>query len=268
MEINDSQVDDPQFFQPHNLVSTLMENSRKQFEMYSSKFVEMDNLNVEMGNEIKYLKGKLSNYEQREDDLNDEFDEINSKNEELEHKVNGMIGELRDARETIDQKEEAEKKFHMKKKISDDLIKQLKKENEMLSRKVDDGLKLLEEEYKKNEIKEITDQKYFRSDVMSEDVEDMVKQIEHHEEMNKETKVLIKALSEENKQLKEDLKDLENQNEEVGSTHIKDNNLMSLYEELKMTAGTDNISNFNFAVCGKSFHNKNDNKIHYQSVTQ
>ena len=75
----------------------------------------------------------------------------------------------------------------MKKQISDDLIKKLKIENEILNKKVYEGLKLLEKECIKNEMKEIADQKYIRNNVFSEEVEEKGRQIEDLEETNKET---------------------------------------------------------------------------------
>ena len=64
-------------------------------------------------------------------------EEIVSKNKELELEMNDMIGELKDARNIIKQKEEEEKKFETKKQISDDVIRQLKEENVRLNKQVE-----------------------------------------------------------------------------------------------------------------------------------
>ena len=242
MDMLGLQIDDPHLLQPHNLVASLMENSRKQFEIYSSKFEEMNNINIEKSKEIHNLKEKMYRYEQKEDGLNNEFDEINSDNKALENKVRDLAEELNDARETIEQNIDMERKYIAKKQISDDLIQKLRKQNEMLSKEVEDGLKVTKEEDNRSDSKE----SYQIENADSKDIEDLVEEIDHLRERNKETKLLIITLGEENEQLKEDMKQLEikdDLNKYLSSR--KEENSSNMYREIDISEiemeGIDNL---------------------------
>ena len=253
----------------------------------------------ELKDEVAYLKKKINNNKYREEDLEDELgemsykkgklekemerivresieikkdvkeqrikeEEIDNKNKELGHKLKDIISELKDARDIITEKEDMEKKFDMKKEISDDIIGKLKKENEILNFKMLKQQTVLEEELKKNEIMFLKDQEY---DALLENVEQMKKEIKYLEETNKEKQSVIISLSEESKKAKDDLQLLHVKSKVIGFVPLEEEIPPSLFEEIHMSEETSPkcLNDFQCDVCSKTFDNKRDQQAHIRN---
>ena len=234
----------------------------------------------ELKEETEYLKKKIKHYKYREEDLEDEINELSqkkgqlendietvvkesiklkrnleeqsirgeeivSKNKELELEMNDMIGELKDARNVIKQKEEEEKKFETKKQISDDVIRQLKEENVRLNKQVEVGLTALEK-----------DLKHVEYDTLLNDVEQMGKEIKYLKEVDEEKTQMINHLNEESLKAKDnELQIIENKILE----YTQKEKSTSLYEEMSVAS-----KDFKCDICEKPFYNKSERKHHVQ----
>ena len=238
----------------------------------------------ELKEETEYLKKKIKHYKYREEDLEDEINELSqkkgqlendietvvkesiklkrnleeqsikgeeivSKNKEFELEMNDMIGELKDARNVIKQKEEEEKKFETKKQISDDVIRQLKEENVRLNKQVEVGLTALEK-----------DLKHVEYDTLLNDVEQMGKEIKYLKEVDEEKTQMINHLNEESLKAKDnELQIIENKILE----YTQKEKSTSLYEEMSVAS-----KDFKCDICEKPFYNKSKRKHHVQKYHQ
>ena len=210
--------------------------------------------------ELKHLKHRIKQYKYREEDLEDELGELSNKNEQLENQIEKIGKQLSDALELLKNKDNIENEFENKTNASDILIQKLRKNNEELSKQVDS---LLEREVMCNNAENVSDANHSdaRKVPSNEDIEELMREIEHLRDGNKEKKDLIIKLSEENEIATEKLKLKEIDNENRTAVNFQ-NSAKSLHEELCLSADGDIFDQFTCNLCGKSFGNISDLKKH------
>ena len=233
-------------------------NENAEAEISKSHFLNENSDDVNQ--EMQHLKQRIKQYKYREEDLEDELGELSYKNEQLEFQVEKIGKRLKDAEELLNKKEDIEKEYEEKTYSSDILVQKLRKENEELSKKVDN---LLETEVMRNNVEKVSDTNHsYASKVPSnEDIEELVREIEDLRDKNEEKKGTIIKLSEEYEIAMEKLKlkEIDNKNQ---TTVIFQNNSKSLYEELCMSDQGNIFNKFTCNLCGKSFGNISDLKKH------
>ena len=110
--------------------------------------------------------------------MEDEVGELSYKNEQLQNQIGKLGKQLSDVHELLQNKEDIQKEFEEKTNASDILVRKLKRENEVLSKKIDS---LMEKENPFNNVERDydTNQSNARKNYFTDDVEQLTKEIEH-----------------------------------------------------------------------------------------
>ena len=220
------------------------ENMNRDARVDHHRLEERDDMNQE----IKFLKDKIKNLKYREEDMEDEIGDLEYKNENLEKGLHNLQKELSDVHKALEEKTKIENELEEHKRTSDTPIKQLHKENEALGQKMKS---LHERPNMQISEKEVDNKNHSgaKESHLTEEVEELLREIEQLRGKNEEKKDLIVKLSEE-KEIA--LEKLQLKKETLKKTLVS----KSLHEELCMSLEENIFSKFKYNSCEKLFGNR------------
>ena len=223
-------------------------------QRHGSKTVDDKDLIIDdMKDELAYLRRKLKESKYREEDLEDEVGDVTYTKEKLEAEIDKVVQELTAVKKLLKEKQSIEEETIKAKEISDNFTVKLERQNENLEARIFEVEKLSKEQ--ENEIvnlKKDRSENKFKDISSGKEVESLEIEIQHLRAINSEKKDLLKKVSEENESVKEQLKQMEIENEKLRMSQEGDKTCpVSLYEELEMCMINSNDCKCEF--CNKTF---------------
>ena len=226
----------------------------------SKTFDEKDLIIDDMRDELSYLRRKLKESKYREEDLEDEVGDVTYTKEKLEAEIDKVVQELTAVKNLLKEKQSIEEETIKAKEISDNCIGRLERQNENLEARIFEVEKLSkEQESEIVNLKKDRSENEVNEEISSrKEVENLEKEIHYLRAINSEKKDLLKKVSEANESVKEQLKQIEMENEKLKMSQEGDITCsVSLYEELEMCMMNSNDCKCEF--CNKTF--KNEKKL-------
>ena len=270
MDVNNLQYDNPHFFQQQNLISTMMEHQKVQFDIWMEGFDDKDEELKQSKHDLENSRCELKEIKTREEGLENEIGEITFKTETLEKEIEFTQRKLFDSRENMKNKDFQLNEYEKMKDIADKVIRKLKEENERLSEEV----KELKKKEKADDdfintscqtnVKSIEENKYVK------EITDLLKEQQVFRIDMNEKKIELGKIDDENKALKNKLTILEEKcNEhkasiENSSKHTVVN--VSICEELTQVDPTFSFQNFKCEQCGNKFISSTNLENHIENV--
>lgn len=218
--------------------------------------------------EIRYLKEKLEQSRYREEDLEDEVSALHYEKEKVDIAKQKIAKELSDSKKSLEQSNEIEKENAKKMEIMDNLINKLKKDNDILGKRL-------------NETKDVVDHKETEIEILKEGIETknvdschdhcapnselnhLLGEIGNLKDENDEKQTLLVTIMEEKEIAIQKLTELEQEIQNLKSIKINQNT-KSIQEELSIAQEMMALNRFLCEFCDKTFANTQDVTDHKQ----